>query len=80
MTTVTLPKVNFGTVYKGSPSGRVVKAQGETVELQPNEVVVEIAYTGICGSDLHFLTRDIVLGHEGAVSYTHLTLPTNREV
>ena len=65
MTTVTLPKVNFGTVYKGSPSGRVVKAQGETVELQPNEVVVEIAYTGICGSDLHFLTRDIVLGHEG---------------
>ena len=65
MSTITLPKVDLGTVYKGSPSGKVVQAKGATVDLQPDEVVIDIAYSGICGSDLHLLTKDAVQGHEG---------------
>lgn len=65
MSTITLPKVDLGTVYKGSPSGKVVQAKGATVDLQPDEVVIDIAYSGLCGTDLHFRTKDMVLGHEG---------------
>lgn len=62
---MSLPQVELGTVFKGSPSGRIVQAQGQTIALQPNEVVIDIAYSGICGSDLYFLERDVVAGHEG---------------
>lgn len=62
---MSFPKVELGTVFKGSPSGRVVQAQGAVRELRPNQVVVDIAYSGLCGTDLHFLTQDMVLGHEG---------------
>lgn len=57
--------VDLGTVYKGSPSGKVVEAKGGTRELRPNDVVVDIAYSGLCGTDLHYLKADMVLGHEG---------------
>ena len=63
----------------------------ETVELddpRPDEIRVRVAAVGVCHTDL--VAREggmpfalpAVLGHEGAgaVSYTHLTLPTNREV
>ena len=46
------------------------------------EEIIEIKSVGICGSDMHAF-----LGHDErrpapliSVSYTHLTLPTNREV
>ena len=41
-------------------------------EPQPNEIVIQIAASGLCHSDLHWLdrgypmTKPIVLGHEGA--------------
>ena len=35
-----------------------------TPEIQPNEVLINTAYAGVCGTD-----------HD-PVSYTHLTLPT----
>ena len=59
-------RVDLGTVFKGSPSGKIVQAQGSTLELKPDQVVIDIAYSGLCGSDLFFRTRDdMVLGHEG---------------
>ena len=59
-------KVDLGTVFKGSSSGKIVQAKGETVELKPDQVVIDIAYSGLCGSDLHFRKNgDMVLGHEG---------------
>ena len=82
------PKVDLGTVFKGSPNGKIVKAQGGQRELRPHDVAIDIAYSGLCYTDMHFRTTDMVLGHEGvgvvsrvgsevkAVSYTHLTLPT----
>ena len=51
----------------------------EEVEIddpKPTEVKVKIAASGVCHSDYAF-----ILGEQyWAVSYTHLTLPTNREV
>lgn len=58
-------QVDLGTVFKGSPSGKIVQAKGATLELKPDQVVIDIAYSGLCGTDLHFLKADMVLGHEG---------------
>jgi threonine dehydrogenase-like Zn-dependent dehydrogenase len=52
------------TVYKGSKDGRVV--QGTTSkEVGPDEVLVRVTHSGLCGTDIHYKTADIVLGHEG---------------
>ena len=59
------PKVEFGTIFTGSPSGKIVAAKGASRELRPDQVVIDIAYSGLCGSDLHFRKAKIALGHEG---------------
>ena len=59
------PQIDLGTVYKGSPSGKMVKAKGGTRELQPDEVVIDVSWSGLCGTDLHYRQADMVLGHEG---------------
>lgn len=51
------------TVYKGSPNG-IVKATSHR-ELGHNEVIVRITHSGVCGTDEHFVTSDMGLGHEG---------------
>ncbi|KAI5782322.1 chaperonin 10-like protein [Peziza echinospora] len=53
------------TVYKGSKSGAIVEAT-TTREVGPDEVLVRITHSGVCGTDEHYLHRDQVLGHEGA--------------
>jgi threonine dehydrogenase-like Zn-dependent dehydrogenase len=51
-------------VYKGSKDGRIV--QGTTSkEVGPDEVLVRVTHSGLCGTDIHYKTADIVLGHEG---------------
>lgn len=62
---MTNPTVELGTVFKGSPSGKVVKAQGGKRELRPQDVVIDVAYSGLCGTDMHYRKADMVLGHEG---------------
>ena len=57
--------VDLGTVFKGSPSGKIVEAKGGTRQLRPNDVVIDIVYSGLCGTDLHYRKADMVLGHEG---------------
>ncbi|WYZ36325.1 hypothetical protein EsH8_XII_000075 [Colletotrichum jinshuiense] len=54
-------------VYKGSPSGRVVKHYVPVSKdtLKPNQVLVKITHSGLCGTDEHYKTQDMVLGHEG---------------
>lgn len=54
------------TKYKGSPSGEIVEVTVPTPEPDEWEVLVRVTHSGICGSDLYFVHRDIVLGHEGA--------------
>lgn len=52
------------TVFKGSKNGKIVK--GKTVkDLGPNEVLLEITHSGLCGTDIHYKNVDMALGHEG---------------
>lgn len=53
------------TVFKGSKEGKIVEATTER-EVGHDEVLVRITHSGLCGTDEHFLTQDMALGHEGA--------------
>ncbi|KAL7267295.1 hypothetical protein RUND412_010124 [Rhizina undulata] len=51
-------------VFKGSKEGKITK--GITVrKLQPGHVLVNVTHSGLCGTDVHFRHKDMVLGHEG---------------
>ncbi|KAK2728194.1 alcohol dehydrogenase [Colletotrichum kahawae] len=55
------------TVYKGSANGKVVEHHVSTnkYSLKPDQVLVKITHSGLCGTDEHYKTQDMVLGHEG---------------
>ncbi|PWZ01229.1 putative NADP-dependent alcohol dehydrogenase [Testicularia cyperi] len=57
--------VDLGTVFKGSPSGKVIKADGGKHTVEPRDVVIDITHSGLCYTDIHYLKKDMVLGHEG---------------
>ena len=56
--------------WHGKRDVRIDTVPDPSIE-EPTDAIVRITSTGICGSDLHLYEP---------VSYTHLTLPTNREV
>jgi D-arabinose 1-dehydrogenase-like Zn-dependent alcohol dehydrogenase len=45
--------------------GKVKKTPAEIPELKPNEVLVKITHSGLCGTDLFFTDAGCALGHEG---------------
>jgi len=55
------------TVYKGSKEGKIIRSQshGDSLNLKPDEVLLGITHAGLCGTDQHYKTDDMVLGHEG---------------
>lgn len=63
------------TVFKGSKTGAIIESKS-TREVGPDEVLVKITHSGVCGTDEHFLHADMVLGHEGAgVIEARISLP-----
>ncbi|GKZ87982.1 hypothetical protein AnigIFM59636_006940 [Aspergillus niger] len=54
--------------FRGSASGKVVRTTAELPDAGPDEVLVKVTDSGLCGSDLHFLRVLLVLGHEGGYS------------
>ncbi|KAJ7187873.1 chaperonin 10-like protein [Mycena filopes] len=52
------------TVFKGGPDG-IVQATSRLDAPTGSQVLVRITHSGICGTDEHFKTRNLVLGHEG---------------
>lgn len=60
--------------FRGSPSGKVLQATFALPAVKPDEVLVKVTHSGICGSDLHQLQKPLVLGHEGKPYYSTLTL------
>ncbi|KAL1673582.1 chaperonin 10-like protein [Schizophyllum commune] len=52
------------TVYKGSKDGKVLKGKTQRV-LKNDDVLVKITHSGLCYTDVHYRTTDMVLGHEG---------------
>ncbi|OWP06793.1 hypothetical protein B2J93_8850 [Marssonina coronariae] len=53
------------TVFKGSKEGRIVQSQTKK-EIKADEVLIKVTHSGLCGTDEHFKSVDMVLGHEGA--------------
>ncbi len=54
------------TVYKGSPSRRIVKGTTHRDRLTGDQVFIRITHSSLCGTDEHYLGVDMCLGHEGA--------------
>ncbi|KAK2612286.1 hypothetical protein QQS21_001712 [Conoideocrella luteorostrata] len=53
-------------VFKGSKDGRVVQSTTtKPDELTGDNVLLRVTASGVCGTDLHFRNKDMVLGHEG---------------
>jgi len=53
------------TTYKGTKEGAIVEAKA-TREIKSGQVLVKITHSGLCGTDLHYKSSGIALGHEGA--------------
>ncbi|KAI9933710.1 hypothetical protein MW887_004781 [Aspergillus wentii] len=54
------------TVYKGSSDGSIKKATTHRDALSRDQVLVRVTHSGLCGTDIHYKTTDMALGHEGA--------------
>ncbi|KAF1972529.1 GroES-like protein [Bimuria novae-zelandiae CBS 107.79] len=57
--------MHFHTVFKGSPHKDIVEAIKETSPFEGDQVRVTVTAAGLCASDNHFRSQDMVLGHEG---------------
>ncbi|KXJ91918.1 chaperonin 10-like protein [Microdochium bolleyi] len=54
------------TVFKGHESGKVKKSTiSKPDELEGDQVRLRVTASGLCGTDLHYKTKDMALGHEG---------------
>jgi threonine dehydrogenase-like Zn-dependent dehydrogenase len=53
------------TVFKGSKEGKIIKSTTKK-ELKPDEVLIKVTHSGLCGTDEHYKHEDMGLGHEGA--------------
>lgn len=54
------------TVFKGNESGDPKKSTTtKPDELTGDSVLLRVTASGVCGTDLHYRTTDMVLGHEG---------------
>ncbi|EEB99789.1 hypothetical protein MPER_00440, partial [Moniliophthora perniciosa FA553] len=53
-----------GITFRGSPSGKIVQSSFTRDSFATDEVVIKVTHSGVCGSELHFLHNDMVLGHE----------------
>ncbi|KAI1073976.1 GroES-like protein [Whalleya microplaca] len=53
------------TVFRGNESGAPKKTTTTKPGLSGDDVLLKVTASGVCGTDLHFKTTDMVLGHEG---------------
>jgi len=53
------------TVFKGEPgSGKIVRSTTEK-KIGPDELLIRVTHSGLCGTDCHYKQAGIGLGHEG---------------
>lgn len=50
-------------VFRGTKDG--IKEEKVERSVGPDEVLVKITHSGLCGTDSHYKAAGIVLGHEG---------------
>ncbi|KAL3466903.1 chaperonin 10-like protein [Aspergillus heterothallicus] len=53
------------TVFKGSSDGSIKQSSGAQRPLSGDEVLIKVTHSGVCGTDVHYKSADMVLGHEG---------------
>ncbi|KAL3488388.1 chaperonin 10-like protein [Aspergillus germanicus] len=53
------------TVFKGTPSGSIKQSTTQKRPLSGDQVLIKVSHSGVCGTDVHYKSADIVLGHEG---------------
>lgn len=58
--------------FRGSESGKVVQTTFVLPNIKPDEVLVKVTHSGLCGSDIHMLQKPLVLGHEGKLYVANL--------
>ena len=51
-------------VYKGSKDGKIIEATNKR-EIKTGQVLIKITHSGLCGTDVHYKSADMALGHEG---------------
>lgn len=51
-------------VYKGSKDGKIIEATNKR-EIKPGQVLIKVTHSGLCGTDVHYKSTDMALGHEG---------------
>jgi threonine dehydrogenase-like Zn-dependent dehydrogenase len=52
-------------IYRGV-EGTVKKVPAELpTSLRPKEILLKITHASLCGTDVHFISHGIALGHEG---------------
>jgi threonine dehydrogenase-like Zn-dependent dehydrogenase len=54
-----------GITFRGSKGGKIVQSTFKRDALGADEVLVKVTHSGLCGTDMHYLEADMVLGHEG---------------
>ncbi|KAL4866729.1 hypothetical protein BDV12DRAFT_172546 [Aspergillus spectabilis] len=52
-------------VYKGSSSGSIVESSTKQRSFERDQVLIRISHSGVCFTDVHYKSADMVLGHEG---------------
>ncbi|KPI40019.1 putative formaldehyde dehydrogenase AdhA [Cyphellophora attinorum] len=52
-------------VFQSTSDGRITQRETTKPDLTGDQVLVKISASGVCGTDLHYRTSGIVLGHEG---------------
>ncbi|OKL57276.1 hypothetical protein UA08_07580 [Talaromyces atroroseus] len=51
--------------FRGTPSGQIIQTRATLPDIKPDEALVKVTHSGLCGSDIHQLKKPLVLGHEG---------------
>lgn len=53
------------TAFAAAPDGKVHEKHTSKKPIGDNDVGIRVTHSGVCGTDLHYLHADMVLGHEG---------------
>lgn len=51
-------------IFRGTPEGALA-VETSTHTLGHGEIYIETTHSGLCGTDLHYLARGGIIGHEG---------------
>ena len=51
--------------FAGGADGKIHEKHNQKKPVGDDEVAIRVTHSGLCGTDLHYLHTDMVLGHEG---------------